>query len=198
LGRTVLRILRWAAIGLGTLTAVLVVVALIENNDSGTTKPANATSATATTTRKLTAHEQTVIRQRKEKAARHARYLREKAAAAAKREAKQQAARQAAEEKAANAWHQGYVMLDDTTGIKRAGGSCADFAQNGCWRFAVITEYGCVNYIGLQANEYSGGAIVAPLLDNSVNGLPAKTPIILELDAQSSGDTIKDIQVQCT
>ena len=70
--------------------------------------------------------------------------------------------------------------------------------ENGCWHVEVITRYGCQSYVGVEANEYQGSSIVGDLLDNNGNGIPPKTPIMFELDADAGGNlTADDVHVTC-
>ncbi len=127
--------------------------------------------------------------------ARAAARARAKAAAAAARRA---AAAHAAYVRAANQWHQGYYQQDSNVYWKTPSGqSCADYATNGCWHVEVITRDGCPNYLGVEANEYRGGAVVGDLLGNNGTGVPPKTAAIIELDADANGVTANDIKVQC-
>ena len=128
---------------------------------------------------------------------------RQKAAAEAAAEKKREAAAakaRAAAIAAANAWHKGYVQQDENVYWKWVdGGSCQDFAQNGCWHVEVITRDGCPNYVGVNANEYQGQTIVNQLLDNQGYGIPAKTPRLFELDAEDAGSTTaNDVHIDCT
>lgn len=76
--------------------------------------------------------------------------------------------------------------------------SCQDYALDGCWHAEVITRDGCPTYVAVQGNEYQGGKVVGSVLDNNANGLPAKTPISFELDADQSNVTLDDVTVSCS
>jgi multidrug efflux pump subunit AcrA (membrane-fusion protein) len=108
------------------------------------------------------------------------------------------ARRRAAEVAAANAWHAGYLQQDGNVYWKWInGGSCQDYAQYGCWHIQVITAYGCSSYVGVNANEYAGGAIINGLLANQGSGIPPRTPRLFELDADQTGVTANDVKVDC-
>jgi hypothetical protein len=130
--------------------------------------------------------------------ARAAAKARARAAAAARARAKARAAAVAA----ANIWHQGYYSQDDNVYWRWVNDrSCSDYS-NGCWHVEVITRYGCQSYVGVEANEYQGSAIIGDLLDNNGNGIPPKTPEMFELDADPSGpsaDQLRagDVKVTC-
>jgi len=119
---------------------------------------------------------------------------------AARRAQEAAAARaEAARIAAANAWHKGYNQQDENVYWKWVNsGSCQDFVQDGCWHVAVITRDGCSSYVGVNANEYQGGSIVGQLLDNQGYGIPAKTPRVFELDADSGGVKAGDVSIDCT
>jgi hypothetical protein len=147
--------------------------------------------------------------------ARVARVAREKAKARAEAkrraaEARRQAARTAAHEayvQSQNAWHQGYYAMPvDTYGESDPGGyakfvegiPCEEYAgEYGCWHVEVIVRDGCQSYVGVQANEYLGGAVVNDLLANNGTGIPPKTPVRFELDASQPDVTLNDLKVQC-
>jgi len=96
---------------------------------------------------------------RKAQARAAARRRRQEAAAAVRRRRQEAAAAkaQAAAVAAANAWHQGYRQQDDNVYWKWVDGiSCQEFASNGCWHVAVITQDGCSSYVAVNANEYQG------------------------------------------
>jgi hypothetical protein len=122
-----------------------------------------------------------------------------KARAKARAEAAARAKARAAAIAAANAWHKGYYSQDDNVYWRWVHGrSCQDFAENGCWHVEVITRYGCQSYVGVEANEYQGSSIVGDLLDNNGNGIPPKTPVVFELDADAGGNlTAGDVSVTC-
>jgi hypothetical protein len=121
-----------------------------------------------------------------------------RAAARAKLAAAAGAKARAAAFAAANAWHQGYFQQDDNVYWKWVkSGSCQDFATNGCWHVAVITQYGCSNYVAVNANEYQNGAVVNSLLDNQGYGIPQETERIFELDADASNVTARDVHIDC-
>jgi hypothetical protein len=128
-----------------------------------------------------------------------------RAAARAKVAARRAAARAAAQAKAraaavaaANAWHAGYNEQSGSVFWKwQNGGSCADYAQYGCWHVVVITKYGCPSYVAVNANEYQHGAIINQLLDNQGYGIPAKTPRVFELDADAGNVTANDVSIDC-
>jgi len=122
-----------------------------------------------------------------------------RAAAKARLAAAARAKARAAALAAANAWHQGYVQQDDNVYWKWVkSGSCQDFATNGCWHVAVITQYGCPNYVGVNANEYQNGAVVNSLLDNQSYGIPAETERIFELDADADNVIANDVHIDCS
>jgi hypothetical protein len=56
---------------------------------------------------------------------------------------------------------------------------------------------GCQSYVGVEANEYLGNAVVNDLLDNNGTGVPPKTPVVFELDASQDDTTLNDLKVQC-
>jgi hypothetical protein len=180
-----------------TLTAFVVVVA-----GCGNVHPQAQTPAKTPAQIKAEAHAKAVAKARAARIAARARAraraaarARAKAAAAA---AKAAAAAHAAYVRAANQWHQGYYQQDSNVYWKAASGkSCADYATNGCWHVEVITRDGCPNYLGVEANEYRGGAVVGDLLGNNGTGVPPKTAAIIELDADATGVTANDIKVQC-
>ena len=79
------------------------------------------------------------------------------------------------------------------------GGSCQDFAQDGCWHVEVITRDGCPSYVAVNANEYStSGTIINSLLDNQGYGIPPKTKRLFELDADSNGDKAGNVSIDCS
>jgi hypothetical protein len=92
----------------------------------------------------------------------------------------------------ANAWHKGYTgPFGDNLDIYfrwRKDLSCAAYALNGCWRIEVITSHGC-SYLEVDSNEMQGGAIIGSLLANQTN-VPPKTPVLFELDADTSGSGV--------
>jgi hypothetical protein len=104
-----------------------------------------------------------------------------------------------------NTWHRGYFPVQTDTYDTDPGayakwirtGSCQDFAEYGCWHVEVIVRDGCPSYVGVEANEYRGNAVVSDLLDNNGTGLPPKTRVIFELDATQAGTTANDLKVQC-
>jgi hypothetical protein len=113
--------------------------------------------------------------------------------------------------KAANAWHAGYDNADGcdeygtcTTGLYArfldpSEFSCEEYmGEYGCWKVRVITRDGCQSYVGVEANEYSGGSIINDLLDNNGTGIPPRTAITFELDASQPGTTVDDLKVQCS
>jgi hypothetical protein len=117
---------------------------------------------------------------------------RRKAAAAA-------AKLRAAEIAAANAWHRGYEQQDANVYWRWIHGrNCQDFATNGCWHVAVITQDGCSSYVAVRANEYQGGSIINSLLDNQGFGIPPRTERVFELDADADGVTANDVTIDCT
>jgi hypothetical protein len=122
-----------------------------------------------------------------------------RAAAAARAKAKAEAEARAAAIAAANAWHKGYFEQDNNVYWRWVHGrSCQDFAENGCWHVEVITRYGCQSYVAVEANEYQDSSIIGDLLDNNANGVPPKTPVMFELDADTSGDlTANDVNITC-
>jgi hypothetical protein len=63
------------------------------------------------------------------------------------------------------------------------GRGCADYALQGCWHIEVITDQGC-SLLTVEANEMSGGTVVGNVIANQSN-LPPKTPVLLELDADT-------------
>jgi hypothetical protein len=77
------------------------------------------------------------------------------------------------------------------------GGTCQEFAQDGCWHVEVITADGCPTYVGVNANEYSGTTIINSLLDNQGYGIPPHTARIFELDADQPNVSANDVQVDC-
>jgi hypothetical protein len=126
-------------------------------------------------------------------------------------EAQKQAAAHAAYVRAVNAWHAGYNRADGcdefgtcTSGVyarflDSSSFSCEEYiAEYGCWKVRVITRDGCQSYVGVEANEYSGGSIINGLLDNNGTGIPPKTPITFELDASQANTTVGDLKVQCS
>lgn len=134
-----------------------------------------------------------------------------RAAAAAEAEAQRQAVAHEAYVRAANAWHAGYFSADGcddfgtcTTGLYArfldpSEFSCEEYmGEYGCWKVRVITRDGCQSYVGVEANEYSGGSIINDLLDNNGTGIPPKTAITFELDASETGTTVDDLKVQCS
>jgi hypothetical protein len=132
----------------------------------------------------------------------------EKAAEArqAAADAAKEAARVAAV-RAANAWHEGYDLApQDEYGssgpvyVKWVSGlACAPYmGEDGCWHLQVIARDGCPSYVGAEANEYLGGKVVGSLLDNNGTGLPPKTPIAFELDADQPGVTADDLKISCS
>lgn len=113
-----------------------------------------------------------------------------RARAAARKEAARKAAvAEAAAEVEANAWHQGYEgplgENLDVYGRFENQPTCEEFAESGCWKFDVITENGC-QYLEVAINEMKDGAIVGNVIANQIN-VPPKTPVILELDADTVG-----------
>jgi hypothetical protein len=118
----------------------------------------------------------------------------EKAAAAAAAARKKEAAAVAA-----NAWHKGYAQQDGNVYWEwRHAGICQASATDGCWHLAVITRKGCPSYIGVDANEYRGGAIVGKVHAEQIYGVPSKTVRVFELDADSHGPvTANDVEIVC-
>jgi len=99
---------------------------------------------------------------------------------------------------AENAWHQGYNQQDYNVYWKWLDGhGCAEYALDGCWNVEVITRDGCPTYLGVEANEYQGNAVVGDLLGNNGTGIPPKTPAIIELDADASSDTANNVKIEC-
>jgi hypothetical protein len=69
-------------------------------------------------------------------------------------------------------------------------------------RFLGLSASGCQSYVGVEANEYQGSAIIGYLLDNNGNGIPPKTPEMFELDADLNGPSADqlnagDVKVTC-
>jgi hypothetical protein len=97
-------------------------------------------------------------------------------------------------------WSSGYEQQDANVYWKWVEGRrCRSYAQHGCWHVAVITADGCPNYVAVQANEYSGSAIINELLDNQGYGIPPLTERIFELDASQAGATTAgNVSVECT
>jgi hypothetical protein len=130
---------------------------------------------------------------------------RARAAAVARARAKAAAHAEAVRE--ANAWHAGYEPVPTDSYDSNPGAyvkfldpnsfSCDEFAEYGCWKVEVAVRDGCPSYVGVEANEYKGGAIVNDLLDNNGTGVPPKTPVVFELDASQDGTTVNDVKVQC-
>jgi hypothetical protein len=137
----------------------------------------------------------------KRQAAAKAKAASKAAAAAAKRaaaRAKARAARHAAFIARANAWHKGYFQQDGNVYWKWSdSGSCAEYAESGCWHVIVITRHGCPSYVAVNANEYEGKAIVGQLLANQGYGIPPKTPRRFELDADKGNVTASDVSIDC-
>lgn len=139
------------------------------------------------------------------RAAARARVAAKRAAVKARAAARRAARRAAAEAKAraaaiaaANAWHKGYHEQSGSVFWKWSNsGSCADYAQNGCWHVVVITKFGCPSYVAVNANEYQGKSIVGQLLANQGYGIPPKTPRRFELDADTGNVTAGDVTVNC-
>jgi hypothetical protein len=127
-------------------------------------------------------------------------------AVAARAAARARARARAAAIRAANAWHAGYALAPlDESGASgpvylrwENGLNCQDFATDGCWHAEVIARDGCPNYVGIQGNEYQAGKIVGEVLDNNGNGIPAKTPVSFELDADQPNVTLNDVTVSCS
>jgi hypothetical protein len=106
-----------------------------------------------------------------------------RAARIARAQARKEAKIYAAAVAAANEWHKGYTVYSKADGTAwrwvkgpdQYANYCAD-ALYGCWRIEVITRDGCPNYVGAEANEYQGGAVINSLLDNSANGVHPRHP----------------------
>jgi|GEM_PF-4094969 len=130
-----------------------------------------------------------------------------RAAAAARAKARAEAAAHAAYVRARNAWHAGYdpVPTDSYGGdpgayvkwLDPSNFSCDEFAEYGCWKVEVVVRDGCPSYVGVEANEYQGTAVVNDLLDNNGTGVPPRTPVVFELDASKDGTTVDDLKVEC-
>jgi hypothetical protein len=74
---------------------------------------------------------------------------------------------------------------------------CQDYAVNGCWHVEVITRDGCPTYLGVDANEYQGSAIVGSLLANKATACRRRPRRYFELDADANGVTAKDLKITC-
>lgn len=186
------------------IAAVIIVLVIIGASSSGGGgKSVSATTTEATSTAPaptLTPAQRAAAKKRAAAAAKRraaaARLRARRAAAARARAAKRARAREIAQEKAAeaadaaaNRWHRGYTVYngDDRIAYRWLSSSevsCQDFALDGCWQIKLITREGC-SYLEVTANEMKGGTIVGSLLDNKTN-IPAKTPVLMELDADTS------------
>jgi hypothetical protein len=129
-----------------------------------------------------------VARERRAAAAKAKARARARAAARAAAKRKAEAAAAARAYAAANAWHAGYSYWTETDNGTvyykwRDGLSCVDYALNGCWHIEVIAELGCSS-LYVQSNEMQGGTVVGDMIASQDN-LPAKTPALLELDADT-------------
>jgi hypothetical protein len=176
----------------------LVVVGGIIGAAAGNNAPSAATTAVKVATRPALTPAQRAANHRRAAAA-----ARAKARAAARAKAKAKAARirsaatarrhaqaAAAAYAAANRWHQGYFgPAGDNSDVYykwRNDLSCADYATQGCVRIELITASGC-SYLAVDSNEESAaGVILGDALDNQAN-VPAETPVLMELDADTSG-----------
>jgi nucleoid-associated protein YgaU len=189
------RVLRRAALA-GTVCALAATGGLAGCGGSNQA----ALTVTVTKTVKPPAPKLTPAQRRARQARARAAAAKKKAAAQARAKARAKAAKKAAAAAAAaaakhraavaaaNAWHKGYVQQDGNVFWEwRTSGSCEEFATNGCWHIAVITRNGCPSYVGVNANEYKGSAIVGQLLANQGYGIPPKTVRIFELDADQGG-----------
>jgi hypothetical protein len=94
----------------------------------------------------------------------------------------------AARIRAANAWHQGYLgPLETENGavyVKWTHPACADYAIDGCWHIQLTAARGCSSLF-VEMNELQGGTIVGNAIA-SQNNVPPRTPVLLELDADTS------------
>lgn len=115
------------------------------------------------------------------RAARQARAQAKAAEAAAKRAAAARAA--------ANRWHRGYSYWANTDNGRVfymwvSNPSCADYATSGCAKVKLAAEHGCSSLF-VESNEQRSGTIVGNAIASQDN-IPAHTPVLLELDADTS------------
>jgi hypothetical protein len=105
----------------------------------------------------------------------------------------------AAYKAAANRWHRGYQQQDGNVYWRwRDLGYCNFDQSQYCWTVEVITRNGCPSYVGVNANEYSGGAVINDFLDNQGFGIPPKTRRIFFLGPpDGENTTLSDVTVDC-
>jgi hypothetical protein len=179
---------------------------------SSSTPPATTTKPAPTPAQLAAAKRDRIAKAKRDAAA--AKTRRAAARARAKREAKAAMLRRKREraaeiaranaaaerERLANAWHQGYDQ-DATDGriyyrwLDPSEFSCDQFSQ-GCWKVKIITSVGC-SYLEVTANETKDGSIVGSLLNNQTN-IPAKTPVLMTLEADQTGVQANNTKFQCT
>ncbi|MGZ4316858.1 MAG: hypothetical protein ACXVRS_13660 [Gaiellaceae bacterium] len=114
--------------------------------------------------------------------------------------ARARAGARAAYIRATNRWHRGYQQQDGNVYWRwRDLGYCNFDKSQYCWTVEVITRNGCPSYVGVNANEYSGGgAVINDFLDNQGSGIPPKTRRIFFLGPpDGENTTLDDVTVDC-